>query len=108
VIVTPVVPTAYLVARFVRFYGSGEFYAPDRYRSSDGTVPWQRFVLLGQQIDRLQAADQLTTKRAVEHGYASARSDDVGLRRMTEELEEYAYPKVYVERRVLLSADEEM
>jgi hypothetical protein len=108
VIVVPVVPTAYLVARWVRFYGSGEYYAPDRYRSSDGTVPWQRFVLLGREIDRLVAADQLTTKRAVEHGYASARVDDVGLRRMTEELEEYAYPRVMVERRVLIDPAEEM
>jgi len=109
VIVVPVAPVANLVGRWIRWYGSGEFYNPARYRSSDGTVPWQRFMVLNAQIPHLEALEQLRITQGVQHGYAAARvPDDRAIRNASEDLIEMAYPREYVERTVRVPAAEVM
>ena len=108
-IVVPIVPVAHLVSRWIRWYGSGEYYAPARYRSSDGTVPWQRFVVLDEQLLHLEAAEQLRITQGTQHGYAAARvPDDRHVQSATEDLIALAYPRTYVERTVMISASEVM
>lgn len=106
--VVDVVPVGHRVARWIRAYGSAEYYAPERYRSSDGTVPWPRFLLLEGELQHLEAAEQLRIKQGVEHGYREARGDSGSMARLTEDLIEQAHPAIAVRRIVRIRADEEM
>lgn len=102
------VPVGHRVARWIRAYGSAEFYSPERYGTADGTVPWPRFLILEREIDSLLAGEQLRVMQGMQHGYAAARSDSRELSRITDDLIERAYPSVSVRRLVRFRADEEM
>lgn len=107
-ILVPERPTAYLVGRFVRAYGSGEWYDPTRFQTSDGHVPWKSFVLMSRTLDALEAAEQERIAQAFQIGYTAARSEGASVSRVLDELHERAYPTSFRERVVWVDPASEL
>jgi len=59
-------PWAYVSARFVRFYGAAEYCDPRGWPTSVGVIPWQRFVVMIDAVDHVEAVEQRFAVQAVQ------------------------------------------
>lgn len=59
-----------------RFFGSGWFWSPGRWRTSDGAVPWPEFVVGLQVMRVVQARERLGAVRVQVTGRAAVAGKD--------------------------------
>lgn len=51
-------PLVLQVSLFIRFYGSAEYFNPQRYKTRDGIIPFLRFFLLYRSIRHIMAQER--------------------------------------------------
>lgn len=61
-----------LRAQFVRFYGADLYYAPARWPTRDGVIPWSLLFAYHTAMWRVMALERLQDARAIAHGIALA------------------------------------
>lgn len=95
-----ILPTSLTVAQFCTRYGWEAYWGTGcrrwnrRWPTSDGLIPWRLFFLMYQELRPLEAQDRLTQSSAVITALAQGFGKEHHARKMTERLEDEAYPKV--------------